>query len=75
LKGVFRIDKELIDKSIQIAKENKENFSTQLLHRKLIQSGFKVGNIRCNRLIDELEQMKMIEVDESIFPVKIYVLI
>lgn len=46
---------ELMQKAIQIAKDNKENFGIEILQKKL-----KVGYCKCARLIDELESSAII---------------
>lgn len=48
------IEKDLIEEAIKIKKENYNKFSKALLQQKLIQLGFKVGNIKYSKLIDIL---------------------
>lgn len=49
------MDKELVQRAIKVAKENKDNFSVGLLQKE-----FKIGNIACARLIDYLEQLDIV---------------
>ncbi|KZL88726.1 DNA translocase FtsK [Clostridium magnum] len=50
------MDDNLVTKAIQIAKENRDSFCVTLLQQKL-----KVGNITCAKLIDVLENRRIIE--------------
>lgn len=49
------MDDELIIKAIEIAKENYDNFCSNLLKRKL-----KIGGIKCSKLLEILENKKII---------------
>lgn len=49
------IDDELVNKAIEIAKNNKDNFSMSLLQRKL-----RIGVINANKLLEILENKKVI---------------
>ena len=49
------MDEKLIIKSIEIAKENRENFCVALLQQKL-----KIGSIACAKLIEILENKGVI---------------
>ena len=55
------MDNELLNKSIQIVNENKDHFSASLLQIKLIHSGFQVGIMKCNRIIEKLAELGVIE--------------
>ncbi|AVQ45703.1 DNA translocase FtsK [Clostridium botulinum] len=50
------MDDSLIMEAIEIAKENPDSFCVTLLQRKL-----KVGSITCAKLIDALENKRIIE--------------
>lgn len=50
------MDNDLIMQATQIAKENRDSFCMTLLQQKL-----KVGSIKCAKLIDELENKRIIE--------------
>ncbi|WP_207130789.1 DNA translocase FtsK [Clostridium botulinum] len=52
---MIKIDDNLIMQAIQIAKENRDSFCVTLLQRKL-----KVGSIKCAKLIDVLENKRII---------------
>ncbi|KEH91595.1 hypothetical protein Z962_p0122 (plasmid) [Clostridium botulinum C/D str. BKT12695] len=54
------MDKNLINMSIKIAKENCNNFSQSLLRHKLLQCGFKVGAIKAAEIMDILKNKKII---------------
>ena len=45
------IDDNLIEKAIQIAKENRDSFGVSLLQR-----NFKIGNVACMKLMFILEE-------------------
>lgn len=49
------MDDELIMQAIEIAKDNRDNFSLSLLQKKL-----KIGCIKCSKLIDILENKRVI---------------
>lgn len=49
------MDDELIIKAIEIAKENYDNFSLNLLKRRL-----KIGCIKCSKLLETLEERGII---------------
>ena len=49
------MDKNLIEKAIKLAKNNRDSFSVSLLQRHL-----KIGQMRCSMLMYDLEEMKVV---------------
>lgn len=55
MEGEIGMDNNLIIKAMEIAKENRDSFCVTLLQQKL-----KVGSITCAKLIDVLENKRII---------------